>query len=188
MNILLFDSNDIGESISVSLKLLLLLIRSTKFFIMDYFKVWIYQSNRILSSSEEEYIIKYLSNFLNTWAAHGDALKSELKILDHKFMIVQVDESQAKASGCSIDKLNQCIRDIDNHLNLDLLNRLLVSYQNTKDSQIQTVPLHIFKELIKNSEIDSQTLVYNLSVDNSLDFKTKFKLPLKDSWASIYLK
>lgn len=151
------------------------------------FKLFIFQSNRLLSVSEEAIITEILTVFLQSWNAHGADLKSKLKILNHKFIVIEVDEEQAKASGCSMDKLNQCIRDIDSQFNLDLLNRLLVSFQKEENSEIETIPLNKFKEKIKNSEISSDSIVYNLSVSNSDEFKSKFKQPLKDSWANIYI-
>ncbi|WP_128330315.1 hypothetical protein [Apibacter sp. HY039] len=149
-------------------------------------KLWVFQSNRVLSSVEENQISEILSNFLDSWAAHGADLKSNLKILDHKFIIIEVDENQTKASGCSIDSLNQCIRQIDAEYNLELLNRLLVSFES-KDGKLETIPMKQFKEKIKTSEIDGNSYVYNLSVSSPEEFQSQFKLPLKESWAKSYL-
>ncbi|MDR1877759.1 MAG: hypothetical protein LBQ84_09070 [Flavobacteriaceae bacterium] len=149
-------------------------------------KLWIFQSNRTLSPFEEERIYHIITDFLHSWASHGADLKSEFQILDHKFIIVSVDEAQAKATGCSIDSLNRCIRQIDAEYHLDLLNRLWVSYE-TEKGEIETLPMDKFKEKIRSAQLSPDTFVYNLSVSTPDEFYKKFKQPLKESWAKVYL-
>ncbi|MDR2121552.1 MAG: hypothetical protein LBP34_00365 [Flavobacteriaceae bacterium] len=149
-------------------------------------KLWIFQSNRILTPVEEQDISQILSGFLQSWAAHGADLKSEFQILEHKFIVIHVDENQTKATGCSIDSLNQCIRKIDALYGLDLLNRLWVSFE-PKEGIIETLPIDTFKEKVKSAQISPDTYVYNLSVCTLEEFKEKFRQPLKESWAGIYL-
>ena len=90
-------------------------------------------------------------------------------------------------SGCSLDKLNQCMREIDHIYHLELLNRLWVSFEDT-NGNINTIPISSFKEKIKSEEITPDTYVYNLSVNTPKEFEEKFKQPLKNSWAKIYMK
>ncbi|PQL95892.1 hypothetical protein [Apibacter adventoris] len=153
---------------------------------MNNNKLWVFQSKRTITVKEEEEILEKIHYFLKSWAAHGAELKSEINILDHKFLIISVDEAQTKASGCSIDSLNQCIREIDAQYHLELLNRLWISYkENNKD--IETIALKDFKEKVKAGLLSPDTWVYNLSVSSSEEFNEKFKQPLYKSWAKIYL-
>lgn len=152
----------------------------------NFSKLWVFQSRRFLTLEEIQDINKTLTDFLKTWAAHGADLKSELTIIKNKFIIIEVDENQAKATGCSIDKLNQCIRQIDQKYQLDLLNRLWVSYEDDK-GEITTVPMNSFKEKIKSAQIFPETYIYNLAISTSKEFEEKFRLPLKESWARIFM-
>ncbi len=149
-------------------------------------KLWIFQANRVLTQTEENAISQLLVDFLQSWNSHGADLKSEFQILDHKFIIINVDEDQAKTTGCSIDSLNQCVRQIDAEYHLDLLNRLLISYEVEK-GEIATLSISEFKEKVKSSQLSPDTTVYNLSVSTDIEFKEKFKQPLKNSWARIYM-
>ncbi|WP_303849214.1 hypothetical protein [Apibacter mensalis] len=152
----------------------------------NFSKLWVFQSRRFLTLEEIQDINKILSDFLKTWAAHGADLKSKLTIIKNKFIIIAVDENQAKATGCSIDKLNQCIRQIDQKYQLDLLNRLWISYEDDK-GEITTVPMNSFKEKIKSAQISPETYIYNLAISTSKEFDEKFRLPLKESWARIFM-
>ncbi len=149
-------------------------------------KLWVFQANRTLTQEEENHVSVILADFLQSWASHGADLKSEFQILDHKFLIVLVDENHTQATGCSIDSLNQCIRQIDAEYHLGLLNRLLVSYE-IENGEIKTLPMNEFKEKVKSSELSPETAVYNLSVSTPNEFREKFRQPLKESWAKIYL-
>jgi CRISPR/Cas system CSM-associated protein Csm4 (group 5 of RAMP superfamily) len=152
----------------------------------NFSKLWIFQSKRFLSSEERQDISYIISNFLKSWTAHGADLKSELKIIKNKFIIIAVDENQTKATGCSIDKLNQCIKQIDQKYQLDLLSRLWVSYEDD-NGNIATVSMSSFKERIKSAQITPDTHIYNLAISTSKEFEEKFKQPLKESWAKIYM-
>jgi hypothetical protein len=149
-------------------------------------KLWIFQADKILTYTEEDKINQVMTDFLKSWASHGDALKSDFEILEHKFIIVRADENQTKASGCSIDSLHQCIRQIDSEFHLNLLNRLLVSYE-AENQEIKTLSVSEFKEKIRSSRLSPETPVYDLSISSYDEFKEKFKQPLKNSWAKIYL-
>ena len=67
-------------------------------------KVWVYQSNREFTASETEEIKKIGLLFTRDWTAHGSQLNASLDILYNRFIVVMVDENDASASGCSIDK------------------------------------------------------------------------------------
>lgn len=153
---------------------------------MNNKKLWIFQSKKAFSEREEKNIWQKLNSFLNSWTAHGAELESEIKIVDHKFLIIEVNEAQTKATGCSIDSLNQCIREIDAEYNLGLLNRLWISYKE-RNKDIETIPLKDFKEKVKAKQLPLDAWVYDLSVSSSDEFNEKFKLPLSNSWAKIYL-
>ena len=66
-------------------------------------KVWIYTSDRSLSDSESAYLQSQSNEFVKNWAAHGVGLKAESLVYKNRFLIIVADESQANASGCSID-------------------------------------------------------------------------------------
>ncbi|MDR3272370.1 MAG: hypothetical protein LBT29_02640 [Flavobacteriaceae bacterium] len=149
-------------------------------------KLWIFQSRRILTEQEEQNIAEMIETFLQSWAAHGKEMKSDYKILNHKFIVITADENHTKATGCSMDSLNRLARDINAEYDLDLLNRLWISYE-TAEKDIKTILLNEFKQSVKNGLFDLNTIIYNLSVSSAKEFNEKFKQPLHQSWAKIYL-
>lgn len=149
-------------------------------------KLWVFQSKRTLTSPEIQDISEKINAFVQSWDAHNHALKANFSIEENRFIVITVDENQTVASGCSIDKLNGLMRQIDSQYQLDLMNRLWVSYQ-PKEGKINTLLLSDFKKNIKEEKIPEDSWVYNLSVSTVTEYKEKFKLPLKDSWAASFL-
>ncbi|WP_414820069.1 hypothetical protein, partial [Staphylococcus epidermidis] len=90
------------------------------------------------------------------------------------------DENQATASGCSIDKLTKIVREIDADYSFDLLNRMLVSYENEQEVFIEKLPT--FKQQVKLGEIKN-VKVFNNGISSLNDFKQNWLLPIEESWA-----
>jgi hypothetical protein len=67
-------------------------------------KVWIYQSNRVFTEAENKLILDKATSFISDWTAHGKLLKASINSYYNRFLVLMVDETQANASGCGIDK------------------------------------------------------------------------------------
>ena len=70
----------------------------------EHSRVWVYQANRFLSDQEIVAISNALSQFIESWNAHGASLYAGFEIISSRFVVLAVDEEKALASGCSIDK------------------------------------------------------------------------------------
>ena len=75
-------------------------------------RVWVYQSNTILSDAEVNTIKNEGAHFISDWAAHGSNLKASFDVLFNRFIVIAVDEQQATASGCSIDKSVKFVKEL----------------------------------------------------------------------------
>ena len=147
--------------------------------ISDDSRVWIYASNKLLTSDQQNYILKSISNHIKTWQSHQQPLKAAVTVLEEHFIIVSLDESYTKASGCAIDILQNKIQRIEKELSISLLDRLHV-FISTKNG-IKAIPL--FK---LNTFVDHNTLFYDLTINYKKDIQTYLK-PIKDGWCSHYL-
>ena len=147
-------------------------------------KIWIFSSNKPLNSNQTKIVSSRLNNFFKNWTSHGKKLKSDFMILYNYFIIVLVDENLFKPSGCSIDLLVKEIIKIEEKLNIELMDKLNVKY--FQNEQIISVDVNTFKELIKKNIINHETLVFNNIVNNFGEFKSKSKIPAKDSWLNRY--
>lgn len=143
-------------------------------------RVWIYQSNRILSDDEVRVIEKEANEFIANWNAHGSALASSFALLKNTFLIFFVDESKAKASGCSIDSSVGFVKHIEKGFNLDLFDRLTIAYE--VDGVLKLTKMATFQELLLGGQLNDDTVVYNNLVATKAEFETNWKTVVKDSW------
>ncbi len=146
----------------------------------DHSRVWVYQSNRTLTKEEVQQIKLNGNQFIANWAAHGKALNAAFEVFYNRFIVLFVDEVQAKASGCSIDASVHFIKQIENHFNLDLFNRMQVCFRDKEE--IKDLPLNVFSEKLEKQEISVETIVFNNLVETKADFIKAWEVPIKLSW------
>ena len=143
-------------------------------------KIWIYQSNRELNETETEKVQALLNQFASSWTAHNQQLKAAAQVIYNRFIVLLVDESEAGASGCSIDKSVHFMKALEQEFNIDLFDRFNTAY--LKGDQILSAGREEFERLLKEGIVTNETVVFNNLVANYQDFKTKWQVPLKDSW------
>jgi len=143
-------------------------------------RVWIYQSDKQLSDEQTAALQQQLNSFTTGWTAHNSQLKAKAEIRYNRFIILIVDESQAGASGCSIDKSVNYMKQIEQQFGINLFDRFNLAYRSGKE--IVSVPRHTFEELLAKKIIDANTIVFNNMVQNLTDLGNKWEVPFKDSW------
>ncbi|QOW11281.1 hypothetical protein Q73A0000_13395 [Kaistella flava (ex Peng et al. 2021)] len=150
----------------------------------DY-RVIIYPASRTFTPKESKVITEKLYDFLATWAAHGKPLSSSFKIEKNQFIIVCVDEDVEAASGCSIDALGGVMREIDQEFQLGLFDRMKATF--VENGEVKTMKLQDFRSGLKSGEISKEIEVYDFSKNTYVAFLSDFLLPLRRSWAGIYV-
>jgi hypothetical protein len=143
-------------------------------------RVWVYQSDKQLNDADVIKLQIMLDNFTTGWTAHNNQLKAKAEIRYNRFIILIVDESQAGASGCSIDKSVRFMKDVEQQFGINLFDRFNLAYRNGEE--ILSVPRHTFEGLISNKAIGTDTIVFNNTVQNLNELETKWEVPFKDSW------
>src|ERR1700712_4874044 len=101
-------------------------------------RVWIYQSNKQLTDTQVIQLQVQLDNFTTGWTAHNSQLKAKAEIRYNRFIILVVDESLAGASGCSIDKSVNYMKQIEQQFNINLFDRFNLAYRS--GSEILSAP------------------------------------------------
>lgn len=145
-------------------------------------RVWVFQSNRHLSDAEVKAIEKSGLAFIADWAAHGASLKASFDVLYDRFVVIAVDEKQAMASGCSIDKSVHFVKELEKQFNLNFFDRMQVAYR--KGNEIASCSLSEFEKLASQNLVTGATIVFNNMVNTKLAFDTEWEVPLKQSWQS----
>ena len=143
-------------------------------------RVWVYQSDRKLSDGEVLQLQIAIDNFTTGWTAHNNQLKAKGEIRYNRFLVLIVDESQAGASGCSIDKSVHFMKQIESQFKINLFDRFNLAYRD--GSEVLSKPRHDFEELLKQGSINTNTIVFNNMVQNLDELETKWEVPFKDSW------
>lgn len=143
-------------------------------------RVWVYQANRFLSQTELMKITADLRDFLGEWNAHGAKLSADAVILYDRFVVLMVDESQAMASGCSIDKSVALVKSWEQSLGLDFFDRMQILYK--EGNEIKEDRMHDFWAKRKALIVNDDTVVFNNLVKNKVEFETLWEVPFKDSW------
>ena len=143
-------------------------------------RVWIYQSDKELYDNEAKQLLDQLNDFASEWTAHNHQLKAKAEIRYNRFLILIVDESQAGASGCSIDKSVNFMKKLEQQFDINLFDRFNFAYR--EGEKVLSLPRHDFEELLKRGQINTDTIVFNNLVQTLQQLDTKWEVPFKDSW------
>lgn len=147
----------------------------------DSTRLWIYQSNRPLRAEEIEDIRQKLRQFARKWVSHNRALRAWGDVFYERFVVLMVDESQADASGCSIDKSVYFLKDLQATYGIDLFNRMQFSYED-ETGQVHTVDRDAFVRAYREGKINDDTLVFDTLIEDKAAFQAAFRKPLRESW------
>jgi hypothetical protein len=143
-------------------------------------RVWIYQSDRELYDEQVKQLHEILNNFTAEWTAHNHQLKAKAEVRYNRFLILIVDESQAGASGCSIDKSVNFMKKLEQQFDIKLFDRFNFAYRDGEN--VLSLPRHDFEQMLKEGRITTNTIVFNNLVHDLQQLETKWEVPFKDSW------
>jgi len=148
-------------------------------------RVWIYQSDRVFTTDEIAVITKSAIDFIEQWTRHGDNLKGSFTIKYNQFLILAVDENFNNVSGCSIDASVRFVKQIEEKLQVDLMNKMNVTFKD--GDHINIVKLSDFQKFAKAQKITKETIVFNNMVQTKEEVETKWEVPANQSWHNRFL-
>jgi len=148
-------------------------------------RIWIYQSDRNFSPEELLDVNNQTTQFLKDWTAHGAQLEAAYEIKYNRFIIIGLDQSNASASGCSIDASVHFIQELEKKYKVQLLDRMNVSFK--QGDYITYKPMTEFKKMAKAKSISKNTIVFNNLVANKQEYLEHWEVPASDSWHSRFL-
>lgn len=151
----------------------------------NYARIWIYQCNRSFSDAELSTLKDEISAFLNQWTAHGSELKAGFEIRYNRFITLGLDQSEASASGCSIDASVHFIQALEKKYAVDLLDKMNVSYK--QGEFIAYKPLQDFKKMAKQRAVSKNTVVFNNLVATKQEYLENWEVPASESWHARFL-
>lgn len=143
-------------------------------------RVWIYQSNEVISMETAALLKSEIASFVNQWTAHNHALRAWGDLIDNRFIVLMVDESTAGASGCSIDKSVAFVKYCAEKAAVDFFDRFNFAYK--AGAQIKSANRDEFEAMYKKGELNDATIVFNNLVQTKAEFEEKWQIPLAESW------
>ena len=149
-------------------------------------RIWIYQSNRNIESTEIKGISKALENFMSNWDSHGTPLSGSYKIFYNRFIVMAVDDQSNVPSGCSIDKSVEILKRIEKHYGISLFNRTQIAFWN--NDKIETVSLIEINNAINNEKPNSKTVIFNNTINTILELENNWQILAQNSWMKKYFK
>lgn len=148
-------------------------------------RVWIYQASRSFTDNELEEIESKLQTFLTNWAAHGSDLQAGYVIKYKRFIVIALNQNLNVATGCSIDASVGFIQQLERDYNVDLLDKMNVSYK--QGDFIAYKNLIDFKKMAKEKAVSKNTIVFNNLVNNIQEFNENWEVPASESWHSRFM-
>lgn len=146
-------------------------------------RVWIYGAERALTAAETATVRKRAQEFVAQWMSHQQSLSAAADVLHNRFLVLAVDETQAEASGCSIDGSVHFVKELGAEIGVDFFNRMRFSYRD-EQGKIHTVGREEFKLLYAQGQLDNESIVFDPLVKELGELRQIFERPLEDSWHS----
>ncbi|MDG2454829.1 MAG: ABC transporter ATPase [Bacteroidia bacterium] len=144
-------------------------------------RIWIYAANRPLTETEQMAIRVELVAFCASWAAHGNQLSADFDIFHNQIFVLGVDEQVEAASGCSIDKATAIFQQIDGQLELDLFNRMNLTFLD--NDAIRIVKMQEINQAYISGLISDETIFLDNTISVLSDLRSKWHVPFNDAWA-----
>lgn len=146
-------------------------------------RIWVYGAERALTAAQTATVRSRAQEFVKEWNSHKQSLSAGADVLHNRFLVLAVDETQAEASGCSIDGSVHFVKELGAELGVDFLNRMRFSYRD-EAGKIHTVGREEFKLLYAQDQLTNESIVFDPLVKELGELRQIFERPLEDSWHS----
>ena len=135
-------------------------------------KVWVYQSDKLITNEDLSFLNTELKSFVSEWAAHGNQLFGDFNVYKNRFVILCVDESQSSVSGCSIDSSVRVIKELGKTLSIDFFSRMNVYIEYNEEIKY----IHISE--VKNFK---EWNIFNPMITDLKGLRENWRIPVKES-------
>ncbi|MFN5208917.1 MAG: hypothetical protein ACK5D8_05440 [Bacteroidota bacterium] len=138
-------------------------------------RMWIFQADRKLTDADKNYLSQTFDRFFPTWTSHEKPMKAAHALLKDFFLVIALDQTQAGASGCGIDKLMHVVRSAGEALQINFFDR------NKVLALVDGIP-HLCAVNEADKWIRKETPVYVIHHLQTLGELSSICIPAKDSW------
>jgi len=149
-------------------------------------RVWVFVSDRDLAGAHEERLLDEVDSYLRQWQAHGRPLTCARDWRDHRFLTIGVDQSDAYASGCSIDGLFRALQRLEPELGTSLLGGGRVYWRDAAGA-VRAADRPRFTAAAREGAVGAETPVFDTSVTTAGDWRARFERPAREAWHAALL-
>ena len=143
-------------------------------------RVWVYMADRPLSAGEQEELHRAAAHFLEGWTSHNEPLSAGYELRHDLFFILAVDDSRVRPGGCSIDASVHFIREMEERLHVQFMNRMIFAYASAEGMRVGR--LQDLEALAASGEIIDETSICNNLVATRRELEQHWLVPFRDSW------
>jgi hypothetical protein len=149
-------------------------------------RVWIYQASRPLAEEEIVPLLPRLAAFAEDWTSHGRQLAASAQFLHRQFLVIGLDEAVAGASGCSIDASVRFVRELEQHLGVELLEKSRMAFLT--EGQLHLLTRRELREAIAAGQVTADTPYFNNTLTTKGELTTSWPAPASQTWLASYFK
>jgi hypothetical protein len=144
-------------------------------------RVWIFSSDQPITGAAADRLLGDIDHYLAHWQAHGHPLTCGRAWRDDRFLAVAVDQSNAYASGCSIDGLFRMLQALQPVLGATLVSGAHVHYRDSQGA-IRLATRDEFVALGGSGAITTTTTVFDATVATAGEWRDRFETVVGRAW------
>lgn len=153
----------------------------------DSSRIWVFGSDKPVTGPAAERLLREVDQFLDGWRAHGAPLRCSRLWRDDRFLVIGVDQSDANASGCSIDGLFRSLQALEREIGARLVGGGRVYFRD-QHGVAQSVSRPEFDGLVASGTVGPNTVVFDTSITDLGEWRAKFEQPARKTWVAELMK
>jgi hypothetical protein len=153
----------------------------------DSARIWVFGSDRPVTGPAAERLLGEVDRFLGEWRAHGAPLRCARLWADNRFLVVGVDQTDANASGCSIDGLFRALQGLEREIGARLVGGGRVYYRDHA-GVAQSAARAELDDLVARGVIGPDTVVFDTSITDLGEWRARFEQPARKTWVGELIK
>ena len=122
-------------------------------------KAWVYISSIKIDNNLLSILNNRFKNFFVDWKSHGQLIEGEYKVINDYIIVIGAGVNNGDMCGRAVDAQVRFVKELDEHLNLDLLNRNKIAFQ--LNHKLNRFDFKEIEHLIKQNKIRNNTLWCN---------------------------
>jgi hypothetical protein len=147
----------------------------------DSARVWIFSSEQPITGPNAELLLDQVDVYLAQWRAHGHPLTCARAWRDDRFLAVAVDQTDAFASGCSIDGLFRTLQALRPTIGTTLVGGSLVYFRD-RAGAIRAATRDEFTALGATGTVTDETTVFDPTVATAGEWRHRFETEVGRAW------